>query len=125
MKGYVDHEDMVSKCNSLEGKLKDTFLDLLNSMEFKNKDKIFYSPLLGQLPPFFRYARRFESVGVINKLEKELYAIDNQETGFVPLALFRSILEHVLKIKEKIVEDFITNLKGEGTLDVNVQTHQF
>jgi hypothetical protein len=63
------------------------------------------------LPPFFRYAKRFEAFGVIEKFAKELSSIDTHMTGFVPLNLFRSILEHELKIKEKIVLDFIHTLR--------------
>jgi hypothetical protein len=44
---------------------------------------------------------------VIEKFNKELQSIDTNGSGFVPVNLFRSILEHELKIKEKIVVDFI------------------
>lgn len=67
--------------------------------------------MLGQLPPFFRYAKRFDSFTVIEKFGKELQSIDTHATGFVPGHLFRSILEHEIKIKEKIVLDFISNLR--------------
>lgn len=41
------------------------------------------------------------------------------------MALFRSVLEHELKIKEKIVVDFIENMREHdgSTLDVNVISH--
>ena len=48
----------------------------------------------------------------------------------MPLTIFRSLLEHELKIKEKIVVDFIKNLREVDaqqnlqTLDVNISTHQ-
>lgn len=48
---------------------------------------------------------------MIEKFAKELSSIDTHMTGFVPLNLFRSILEHELKIKEKIVLDFIHTLR--------------
>jgi hypothetical protein len=63
------------------------------------------------LPPFFRYARRFDSFGIIEKFNKELCALDTYGNGFVPVGLFRSVFEHELKIKEKIVLDFIQNLR--------------
>jgi len=44
---------------------------------------------------------------MIEKFNKELQSIDSNGSGFVPVNLFRSILEHELKIKEKIVVDFI------------------
>ena len=83
----------------------------LGNVEFKNTDKVFYSPLVGALPPFLRYAKRFDSFGIIEKFNKELQSIDSHCSGFVPVNLFRSILEHELKIKEKIVLDFIHNMR--------------
>lgn len=64
---------------------------------------------------------------MVEKLFNELSALDSHNTGFVPLGLFRSVLEHELKIKVKIVEDFIENfghLKTESNknLDVNYET---
>lgn len=101
----------------------------LSQLEYKNSDKVFYSPLFGPVPPFFRYAKRFDQFGVIEKFSKELQSIDNHGTGFVPVNLFRSILEHELKIKEKIVLDFINNLRELDqtqqllSLDVNLFSH--
>ena len=56
--------------------------------------------------------------------------MDNHDNGFVPIGLFKSVLEHELKIKEKIVEDFISNMKDGDmhqykSLDVNVISHSF
>jgi hypothetical protein len=91
--------------------LQDPYLSLMkaliDNLEYKNSDKVYYSPLLGTLPPFFRYVRRFDSFGIVEKFNKELTSLDSHANGFVPLALFRSVLEHELKIKEKIVIDFI------------------
>ena len=81
------------------------------------------------MPPFFKYAKRFDSFSVIEKFNKELQSIDTHGTGFVPLNLFRSILEGELKIKEKIVLDFINCMRVTDasqslqTLDVNLFTH--
>lgn len=75
---------------------------------------MFYSSLFGEIPPFFRYARRFDSFGVIEKFNKELSSIDTHGNGFVPIGLFRSIMEHELKIKEKIVQDFLQNLRDSN-----------
>lgn len=83
----------------------------LETLEYKNSDKVYYSALLGPVAPFFRYAKRFDSFGVIEKFGKELQSIDTHGTGLVPVNLFRSVLEHELKIKEKIVLDFISNLR--------------
>ena len=80
------------------------------------------------MPPFFKYAKRFDSFTVIEKFNKELQSIDTHGTGFVPLNLFRSILEGELKIKEKIVLDFINTIRLTDasqtlqSLDVNMFT---
>lgn len=84
---------------------------LISNLEDKNQDKVFYSPLFGTLPPFFRHIKRFDSFSVVEKFNKELSMLDTQSSGFVPLPVFRSLLEHELKIKEKIVLDFITNMR--------------
>lgn len=80
------------------------------------------------MPPYFKYAKRFDSFSIVEKFNKELQSIDTHGTGFVPLNLFRSILEGELKIKEKIVLDFITSLRLTDasqylqSLDVNLFT---
>ncbi len=98
-------------------------------LEFKNSDKVYYSPLFGALPPFLKYAKRFDSFSIIEKFNKELLSIDTHGQGFVPINLFKSVLEHELKIKEKIVSDFLLNLRETDqssqlqSLDVNLFTH--
>ena len=57
---------------------------------------------------------------------KELLGLDSHEQGFVPLALFRSVLEHELKIKVKIVDDFIDTCRQPlKSLDVNCTANSF
>jgi hypothetical protein len=98
-------------------------------LEYKSSDKVFYSPLAGPVAPFFRYAKRFDSFGVVEKFNKEFQSIDTRASGFIPVNLFRSIMEHELKIKEKIVLDFINNLREVDqaqqvqSLDVNLFSH--
>ena len=66
---------------------------------------------------------------MIEKFNKEMQSIDTNGSGYVPVNLFRSILEHELKIKEKIVLDFITNLRETDSaqqlqsLDMNLSTN--
>lgn len=100
-------------------------------MEFKNHDKVYYSPLFGELGPFFKYGRRFNQAGVVAKFYREFAEIDKEGDGLVELALFRSILERELSIKESIVDDFIFQCKPQGkgnktyqlqSLDVNLTT---
>jgi hypothetical protein len=83
----------------------------IENLDYKNSDKVFYSPFFGLPQPYFRYARRFDSFGIIEKFNKELQALDANNNGFTSLGLFRSLLEHELKIKEKIVEDFIQSMR--------------
>jgi hypothetical protein len=41
-------------------------------LEYKSTNKVYYSPLVGTLPPFFKYVHRFEAFNVIEKFNKEL-----------------------------------------------------
>jgi hypothetical protein len=56
--------------------LQDPYQSLLKTyigqLEYKSSDKVYYSPLLGPVAPFFRYAKRFEAFGVIEKFCREL-----------------------------------------------------
>jgi len=130
-RGYVEVDELLEL---VEAKLQDPYLTMMKSfiqegLEYKSSDKVYYSPLLGSLPPFFKYVQRFEGFTVIEKFNKELQSIDTNGSGFVPVNLFRSILEHELKIKEKIVVDFIQNMRETDqtqqlqSLDVNLFTH--
>ena len=56
----------------------------------------------------------------------ELVSLDSHNTGLLPVALFRSVLEHELKLKPKIVEDFIETCKQPAkSLDVNCTANRF
>ena len=56
----------------------------------------------------------------------ELIEMDSHSTGFLPIALFRSVLEHKLKIKTKIIDDFIETCKQPlKSLDVNCTANRF
>jgi len=136
-KGFADLDDLTQL---LEQNFQEPHLSLINKLvgdlEFKNKEKVYYSPLFGLPQPYFRFGRRFDSFGIIEKFNKELSAIDSYDRGFVALGLFRSVLEHELKIKEKIVDDFIQSMRDgvakEGcnpshflSLDANAASHAF
>lgn len=73
------------------------------------------------LPPFFKYARRIDKEGVIEFIHKRLLTIDEYNNGFVG-NMFRSILETEVNLKEKIVDDFLDNLKP-NPLDYSLSTH--
>lgn len=129
-KGFAELDDLAQEVQSqYEGPLKDMLLAYIGTLEYKNSEKVFYSPLFGQVAPYFRYAKRFDNFEVVDKFNRELLSIDTNAMGFVPLNLFRSILEHELKIKEKIVLDFIGNLRETDqsqhlqSLDVNLSTN--
>lgn len=52
--------------------------------------------------------------------------MDSRSTGFLPVALLRSAMEHELKIKPKLVADFIeTGKQPLKSLDVNVTAATF
>jgi hypothetical protein len=130
-KGFADLDDLMELVSE---KLQDPYLTLLKNyiaegLEYKNSDKVYYSPLVGTMPPFFKYAKRFESFGIVERFNKELISIDTHGQGFVPANLFKSVLEQELKIKEKIVNDFINNLRDSDqsqqvqSLDVNLFSH--
>jgi hypothetical protein len=53
-----------------QAKLQDPYLSMLKSyisegLEYKSTNKVYYSPLVGTLPPFFKYVHRFEAFNVI------------------------------------------------------------
>lgn len=57
---------------------------------------------------------------------RELLSLDSHCNGFLPVDLFRSVLEHELKIKPKIVDDFIEVSKQPAkSLDVNCTANNF
>lgn len=102
-------------------------LTLINeNLEFKNSDSVFYSPLFALPPPYFKQAKPYASFDFVQQTMRELSSLDSHGTGFLPVALFRSALEHELKIKPKIVEDFVDVLKQPAkSLDVNCTARSF
>jgi hypothetical protein len=93
-----------------------------DNLEYRNSDSVFYSPLLGLPAPYFRHARSIEIFHIVVRMSQELNALDSHQAGFVPVGLFRSVLEHELKMKTKIVDDFIENLK-QPTKGLDVNAH--
>jgi len=92
------------------------------SLQFKSIDKVFYSPLFGLPPPFFKHGKRFDQVEIICKLNEELEALDSTDNGFIPANLFRNALEGELKIKTKIVEDFVNGIRDLNIENSNIQS---
>ena len=113
-KGYVELEDLQSL---IEDKVKDSkvanrLLRMINdNLEFKNTDSVYYSPLFALPPPYFKQSKSYSTFEFVQSCMNELIELDSHTTGFLPIALFRSVLEHKLKIKPKIVDDFIETCK--------------
>jgi hypothetical protein len=74
-------------------------------------DKVFYSPLFGLPPPFFRYAKKFDQIEIICKFNEEFENLDSMENGFIPATILKNVLEGELNLKQKIVDDFIFSLR--------------
>ena len=128
-KGYVELEDLQHLIEDRESdkRVVHKLLRMVNELlEFKNSDSVYYSPLFGLPPPYFKQAKSFDSFDIVKQTLSELMSLDAHEQGFVPLALFRSVLEHELKIKVKIVDDFIETCKQPAkSLDVNCTANSF
>jgi hypothetical protein len=63
------------------------------SLEFKSIDKVYYSPLFGLPPPFFKYAEKFDQLEIVLKINHELEQLDSTDNGFVPVSVFKNSLE--------------------------------
>ena len=62
-KGYADYEDLLQiiESNIADGQTAQQLASFVKqSLEFKNVDKVYYSPLFGLPPPFFRYGKKFD-----------------------------------------------------------------
>jgi hypothetical protein len=94
-----------------------------SSLEYKSVDKVFYSPLFGLPPPFFKYSEKFDQLEIICKLNEELESLDSTDNGFIPVNLFRNALEDELKIKAKIVDDFINSIRDMNIENSNAQSN--
>eukprot|EP00353_Schmidingerella_taraikaensis_P001516 CAMPEP_0185599766 /NCGR_PEP_ID=MMETSP0434-20130131/82923_1 /TAXON_ID=626734 ORGANISM="Favella taraikaensis, Strain Fe Narragansett Bay" /NCGR_SAMPLE_ID=MMETSP0434 /ASSEMBLY_ACC=CAM_ASM_000379 /LENGTH=169 /DNA_ID=CAMNT_0028229279 /DNA_START=1240 /DNA_END=1749 /DNA_ORIENTATION=+ len=129
LKGYVELDDLQTLVDEkiTDRKVANKLLTLINdNLEFKNSDSVYYSPLFALPPPFFKQASSFKTFEFAQQTMRELMSLDSRGTGFLPVALFRSALEHELKIKPKIVEDFIeTGKQPAKSLDVNCTASQF
>ena len=128
-KGYVELDDLTGLIEEreLDKRAAHKMVCMINDhLEYKNSDSVFYSPLFGLPPPYFKYAKKFDNFGIIERFMRELVSLDSHQQGFVPLALFRSVLEHELRIKMEIVDDFVQSCKTPvRSLDVNVLANSF
>lgn len=111
-----------------------------SGLQFKSVDKVFYSPLFGLPPPFFKYGGKFDQIEIVCRFNEEFENLDSMTNGFIPANVFKNLLEGELNLKSKIVDDFIHCLrdmdiqnqhknqhakmvKEYQTLDVNLVTN--
>ena len=69
------------------------------SLEYKSVYQVFYSPLFGLPPPFFKYSSRFDKLEIVCRFCQDFEGLDSADNGFLPENLFRSALETELKLK--------------------------
>lgn len=121
-KGTIERDELMSIAEEVidDEYFMNLFTGLAKYCENKNEEKIYYSPLFNLMPPYYKYARRLDSLSVIQFMEKKLESCDDYDTGFIPTSIFNTILQSEIKMKDKIIKDLHT---GTNDLDLNVQTH--
>lgn len=82
-----------------------------SSLEFKSTDKVYYSPLFGLPSPFFKYAHKFDQLEIICQFNQAIEALDSNDNGFIQVNILKNVLEGELKVKTKIVDDFVNGLR--------------
>ena len=95
-KGYVELEDLQTLVEEKvdDRKVANRLLTLINeNLEFKNTDSVYYSPLFALPPPFFKQAGSYRTFEFVLQIMQELSSLDSRDTGFLPVALFKSALE--------------------------------
>lgn len=123
-KGYCEVEDL---SQAVKEHVVDerTALNLqtliVENLEFKNSDCVYYSPLLNLPPPYFRFGHDVDSIDLLMHLMAELRTLDSHQQGFVPHSLFKQICEK-LRIKNKICEDFVAQSQP-NMLDCNITSN--
>jgi hypothetical protein len=81
-KGYVELDDLTQLIEEreIDKRAAHKMVCLINDhLEFKNSDSIFYSPLFGLPPPYFKFANKFDNFGIIERFMKELTSLDSHE----------------------------------------------
>ena len=67
-KGYVELDDLqqLVEDKELDKRVSNKVLRMINELlEFKNSDSVFYSPLFGLPPPYFKQAKSFDSFEIV------------------------------------------------------------
>lgn len=79
-KGYVELDDLTQLIEEreIDKHAAHKMVCMINDhLEFKNSDSVYYSPLFGLPPPYFKYAKKFDSFGIIERFMKELTSLDS------------------------------------------------
>lgn len=128
-KGTIEIDDLTASINALTEdnlNLRQHLNGFMQLLEFKNEHKVYYTPfsLSNQtlIRPYFKYLRRINQQKVIESIHRRLSSCDDEDNGFINKNHFKTILEQELKIKEKIVQDFISNI-CQNSLDFNLNHH--
>jgi hypothetical protein len=72
-------------------------------------------------PPFFKYSQKFDQLEIVCKFNEEIEALDSNDNGFIPVNILKNVLEGELKVKTKIVDDFVNSLRD---IDIENQNEQ-
>ena len=81
-KGFVELEDLQQIIEEEEDdkRIAVKMLQLVNDfLEFKNSDSVYYSPLFGLPPPYFKHAKAFDSFEIIQQTMREMLSLDSFE----------------------------------------------
>ena len=61
-------------------KLGNRLLSMINDfLEFKNSDSVYYSPLFGLPPPYFKHAKAFDTFDIVQSTMREMLSLDSYE----------------------------------------------
>lgn len=81
-KGYVELEDLqqLIEDKELDKHVSTRVLTMINEfLEFKNSDCVYYSPLFGLPPPYFKHAKSFDTFDIVQQTMRELMSLDSHE----------------------------------------------
>lgn len=118
-KGYADSKKLVQLCKQV---ITDEYLCqkllwfIKSSLQFRNVDEVYYSPLFGLPPPFFKYAHNFDQLDIVIRISEALSELDANANGFIAVNLFKNCLDKELNMRSKNIEDFVN-----GVRDINIE----
>lgn len=124
LKGTVDKDELIQliQDNCEVESVRLALLKYIDCLEYKNEDKVYYGPLFTTLPPYFKHARRLDKFRIVETIDQRLSSCDDLDIGFVLENHFKTILQDELRVKDKIVKDFLNEL-APNPLDCNLKSH--